>query len=169
MSLIFKHRTRLGLTQQELAGRAGMGRSNIAKLERGELKPSATQLERLAAVFDVDVNALLPVFYPQRCNEEDDGDVEEELRRYKSENERLRSQNEQLRSENANLLTLLTQRPSSRAPNGRRNQDQEMVKDLMALIKMTHPDRHEGHPLALELTQALVALKAKYEARKTSL
>ncbi len=66
MSTIFKHRTRLGLTQQELGWRTGMSRSDIRQLERGSLQPSARQLTRLANAFGIDVKELLPSYYPPR-------------------------------------------------------------------------------------------------------
>ncbi len=71
-------------------------------------------------------------------------------------------QNGRLQAENNNLLTRLTSMPLT----SRRYQDSEMVKDLLSLIKLAHPDRHEGHALAVELTQAILALKDKYEGRK---
>ncbi len=162
MSTIFKHRTRLGLTQQELGWRTGMSRSDIKQLERGTLRPSARQLARLAEAFGIDVKELLAVYYPPRRSEEEFEALEDDLRLARLDNERLRIQNERLQAENNNLMTRLTQLPFS----GGHYRDNEMVKDLLSSIKLSHPDRHEGHALAVELTQALLALKAKYEGRK---
>ncbi|MDH3601677.1 MAG: helix-turn-helix transcriptional regulator [Candidatus Tectomicrobia bacterium] len=168
MSSIFKHRTRLGLTRKELGWRAGIGRSDIGHFERGILKPSAAQLEKLAAVFEVDVKELIPAYFPKSRSEGDYRALEEELQHCRSENERLRTQNERLQSENTDLMTLLTKRPFSGVLNGSRQQDKEIAKDLVSLMKITHPDRHAGHALAVELTKAIVALKEKYGVRKTS-
>ena len=168
MSSIFKHRTRLGLTQQELGWRAGIGRSDIGKFERGILKPSAAQLEKLSAVFEVDVKELIPAYFPKSRSEGDYRALEEELTHCQSENERLRAQNERLQSENSDLMTLLTKRSFPGMLNGSRHQDKEIVKDLVSLMKIAHPDRHAGHTAAVELTKAIVALKEKYEVRKTS-
>lgn len=162
MSTIFKHRTRLGLTQQELGWRTGMSRSDIRNMERGLLQPSAGQLAQLANAFGIDVKELLPAYYPPRRSAEEFDALETDLRHARSDIERLRAQNERLQAENNNLLTRLTTLPFS----GGRYRDNEMVKDLLALIKLSHPDRHEGNALAVELTQALLALKEKYEGRK---
>lgn len=163
MSTIFKHRTRLGLTQQELAWRTGMSRSDIKNLERGSLQPSARQLSQLANAFEIDVKELLPTYYA-RLSEEEFETLEEDLRHARLDNERLRTQNERLRAENNDLMTRLTTLPFS----GGRYRDNEMVRDLLALIKLSHPDRHGGHALAVELTQALLSLKDKYEGRKAA-
>ncbi|ETW94160.1 MAG: hypothetical protein ETSY1_36070 [Candidatus Entotheonella factor] len=166
MSTIFKHRTRLGLTQQELGWRTGMSRSDIRKLESGLLKPSARQLARLANAFGIDVKELLPAYYPPRRSEAEFADLEDDLRHARSENERLRAQNQRLQSENNDLMTRLTTLPFTGGSSGGR--DNEIIKDLLSLIKITHPDRHGGQALAVELTQALLALKEKYEGRKAA-
>lgn len=169
MSSIFRYRTCLGLTQQELGWRAGMSRSEIRKLERGALQPSVQQLTQLADAFGIDVKELLPAYYPP-CRSEDEFDaLETDLKHAQLENERLRAQNERLQSENRDLSKRLTARPFSNGQLGVRYRDSEMVKDLLSLIKISHPDRHAGDGLAVELTQALLALKEKYERRKTPL
>jgi len=38
-------------------------------------------------------------------------------------------------------------------------------EDVQRLIQLCHPDRHDGKPLATEMTQKLVALKQKLEAK----
>ncbi len=164
MSTIFKHRTRLGLTQQELGWRTGMSRSDVRRLERGDLQPSVRQLARLAHAFGIDVKELLPAFYPSRRSEETFDAMATDLKHAQSENERLRAQNERLQAENNDLMIRLTTLPRS----GGRYQDHDMVKDLLSLIKLSHPDRHEGNALAVELTQALLTLKEKYEGRKAA-
>jgi transcriptional regulator with XRE-family HTH domain len=145
-----------------------MSRSDIRKLERGVLQPSARQIARLANAFGIDVKELLPAFYPPRRSEEEFDTVEADLRHARSENERLRAQNERLQAENNDLMTRLTTLPFSGGLSSERYRDHEMVKDLLSLIKISHPDRHAGHALAVELTQALLALKEKYEGRKAA-
>ncbi|WP_143308112.1 helix-turn-helix domain-containing protein, partial [Candidatus Entotheonella palauensis] len=98
MSTIFKHRTRLGLTQQELGWLAGMSRGDIRKLERGALQPSTKQLTRLANAFGIDVKELLPAYYPPRRSEAEFDDLEDDLRHARLENERLRAQNKRLQT-----------------------------------------------------------------------
>lgn len=169
MSSIFRYRTRLGLTQQELGWRTGMSRSDIQKLERGVLQPSVEQLTQLADAFDIDVKELLPAYYPPCRSEDEFNALEAGLRHARLENERLRAQNERLQSENRDLLQRLATRSLSGGLAGSRYRDNEMVKDLLSLMKISHPDRHEGQGLAVELTQALLALKEKYEGRKAPL
>jgi transcriptional regulator with XRE-family HTH domain len=48
-ALIIEARTRAGLTQQQLAERAGTAQSAIARLENGQANPSFATLERLVA------------------------------------------------------------------------------------------------------------------------
>lgn len=47
-----------GLTQAELALRAGLPQSHISRLESGRHSPSMKTLEKLAAALDVEVNTL---------------------------------------------------------------------------------------------------------------
>lgn len=46
-------REHLGLTQQEVAERAGMQQSALARLERGETKPRVATLKRLAGAMGI--------------------------------------------------------------------------------------------------------------------
>ena len=48
-----------GLTQEELATKAGTSKSAISMYERGERFPSEQLLETLADLFNVDMNMLL--------------------------------------------------------------------------------------------------------------
>jgi transcriptional regulator with XRE-family HTH domain len=48
-----------GLTQPELAGRAGMNRFGVAKLEQGVREPSWGTVQALARALGVDVNAFV--------------------------------------------------------------------------------------------------------------
>lgn len=64
--LLQRHRVDAGLTQEQLAHRAGMTRTHYQQLERGWWKkdapsnPSAKVLVRLAQVLDVEPGDLLP-------------------------------------------------------------------------------------------------------------
>jgi transcriptional regulator with XRE-family HTH domain len=59
-SLLSSVRTRAGLTQQDLARRAGTSQSAVARLERGHGSPSVATLERLieAAGFALQLDAV---------------------------------------------------------------------------------------------------------------
>ncbi|MBQ7262198.1 MAG: helix-turn-helix transcriptional regulator, partial [Synergistaceae bacterium] len=52
-------RKRAGLTQSELAHRAGIGVNTIARYERGELNPSMKNVVAIAAALGVSEDALL--------------------------------------------------------------------------------------------------------------
>ena len=54
-SLIKAWREYLGLTQAELASRAGMPTSSLARIEKGKSRPRASTLKRLAEAMDNDV------------------------------------------------------------------------------------------------------------------
>lgn len=43
-----------GMTQEQLAEKAGVSRSHITRVERGEIKPSVPVAKRLGKVLDVD-------------------------------------------------------------------------------------------------------------------
>src|ERR1700678_1039798 len=59
--LLRESRVRAGLTQHELAGRAGVSVRTVRALENGAVaRPQAASLRRLAAVLDVDPASLLP-------------------------------------------------------------------------------------------------------------
>jgi putative transcriptional regulator len=47
-----------GMTQQELADRLGVTRQTVLSIEKGKYTPSVALALRLAAVFDVTVEAL---------------------------------------------------------------------------------------------------------------
>jgi transcriptional regulator with XRE-family HTH domain len=59
-------RTRGGLTQEQLAVKAGLARVYVAKLEQGEHDPSLSTLVRLAKVLRVSVAELLGESMSQR-------------------------------------------------------------------------------------------------------
>jgi transcriptional regulator with XRE-family HTH domain len=52
-------RAERGWSLADLAGRTGMSRSTLSRLERGEISPTATQLRRLAAAYERTASRLL--------------------------------------------------------------------------------------------------------------
>ncbi len=59
LSLVAAWREYLGLTQAEVAERAGMKQSAVARIERGESKPRSTTLRRLALAMGLHPRQLL--------------------------------------------------------------------------------------------------------------
>jgi transcriptional regulator with XRE-family HTH domain len=57
--LIAEQRTRLGLTQDQLAARSDIDSSNIRAYENGRAMPNLHSLMRIAGALDVEVAALL--------------------------------------------------------------------------------------------------------------
>ena len=55
------HRSRLQITQAELAVRMGVDRAYISALERGLYNPTIERLEAIATALAIDVSALLVV------------------------------------------------------------------------------------------------------------
>lgn len=53
------YRTQAGLSQEELAFRAGMKRSYLSDLERGSRNPSVRALGRIAEALDIKPSRLL--------------------------------------------------------------------------------------------------------------
>jgi transcriptional regulator with XRE-family HTH domain len=54
--LVYDRRTELGLTQAELADRAGMTQPQLSRLESGGATPTVPLLARLAAALDADLD-----------------------------------------------------------------------------------------------------------------
>jgi transcriptional regulator with XRE-family HTH domain len=54
-----ERRTKLGLSQEEVAFRAGMKRSYLSDLERGVRNPTVRALGRLAVALELDASELL--------------------------------------------------------------------------------------------------------------
>jgi transcriptional regulator with XRE-family HTH domain len=54
--MVFDRRTELGLTQAELAERAGMTQPQLSRLESGGATPTVPLLARLAAALDADLD-----------------------------------------------------------------------------------------------------------------
>ena len=52
-SLVQEHRTRRGLSQDEVAYLAGITRIQVGRIERGECNPTVATMERLAKVLDI--------------------------------------------------------------------------------------------------------------------
>src|SRR3989442_15112230 len=55
--LLRQARTRAGLSQRELAHRAGTAQSVIARIEKGQTSPTWETLDRLRAALDLELNA----------------------------------------------------------------------------------------------------------------
>ena len=55
---IKQHRARMGLTQQQLAGRVGVRRQTIIALEKGYYVPSALLAFKIARVMEMQVDDL---------------------------------------------------------------------------------------------------------------
>jgi transcriptional regulator with XRE-family HTH domain len=54
--MVYDRRTELGLTQSELAARAGMTQPQVSRLESGGATPTVPLLARLAAALDADLD-----------------------------------------------------------------------------------------------------------------
>jgi ribosome-binding protein aMBF1 (putative translation factor) len=57
--MVYDRRTELGLTQAELASRAGMKQPQLSRLESGGATPTVPLLARLAAALDADLDIAL--------------------------------------------------------------------------------------------------------------
>jgi transcriptional regulator with XRE-family HTH domain len=58
-------RTERGWSLDDLAGRAGVSRSSLSRLERGEISPTATLLGRLCAAYGMPMSRLLAEVEPE--------------------------------------------------------------------------------------------------------
>ncbi len=56
-------RTRLGLTQEQLAEKVGVTRQTVIAIERGNYTPSVLLALKLAEVFSVSVESLFSIAY----------------------------------------------------------------------------------------------------------
>jgi putative transcriptional regulator len=57
-NLVREFRTRLGLTQEELAERAGVWRQTIISIESGRYNPTITLAYKLARIFHTSIEEL---------------------------------------------------------------------------------------------------------------
>src|SRR3954469_20566035 len=55
---IKQHRSALGISQEELAARAGLHRTYVSEVERGERNPSIKSIEKLAQALEVSFTRL---------------------------------------------------------------------------------------------------------------
>src|SRR5438874_13649328 len=60
---IKQQRSALGISQEELAARAGLHRTYVSEVERGERNPSITSVEKLAQALEISITSL---FEPTR-------------------------------------------------------------------------------------------------------
>ncbi|HGN3444513.1 TPA: helix-turn-helix domain-containing protein [Pseudomonas aeruginosa] len=56
---IAKHRIRMGLTQEEVGVRLGIGNEAVSRIERGLRKPNIERLIEFASIFECDLAELL--------------------------------------------------------------------------------------------------------------
>src|SRR6476646_9614566 len=56
---IKEQRNALGISQEELAARAGLHRTYVSEVERGERNPSITSIEKLAQALEISITSLL--------------------------------------------------------------------------------------------------------------
>jgi transcriptional regulator with XRE-family HTH domain len=84
---IKERRLEKGLTQEDVAKKLGMGRSNLGHIERGRTKPSAEVLNQIASILDTTTDYLLgrsekkeETFNPE-LTEKDERDIKKELQK----------------------------------------------------------------------------------------
>ena len=58
-------RSRLGISQEELAGRAGLHRTYVCAIERGARNVSLESIQKLARALEISVAALSPTGKPR--------------------------------------------------------------------------------------------------------
>lgn len=58
--MIKKYRLQAGLTQKELAEKAGLGKRTVEKLDKNVTKCNFSTLCKVAKVLDIDLNDLKP-------------------------------------------------------------------------------------------------------------
>ena len=72
IEVIKKHRKKIGLTQAELADKAGIGRSTLAQYEAGDRNPKTDALEKIAQALDMTPAEFFKEIY-------DEGEEESEM------------------------------------------------------------------------------------------
>ncbi|MFZ5812086.1 MAG: helix-turn-helix domain-containing protein [Thermodesulfobacteriota bacterium] len=68
-SVIRNLRRKKGITADDLAGRAGVTRATIAKIERRDSNPTIDTIEAISAVFDLSASELLRLAEVAHCEE----------------------------------------------------------------------------------------------------
>lgn len=72
IEVIKKHRKKIGLTQAELADKAGIGRSTLAQYEAGDRNPKKDAIEKIAQALDMTPAEFFKEIY-------DEGEEESEM------------------------------------------------------------------------------------------
>src|SRR5256714_6087587 len=66
---IKQHRSVLGISQEELAARAGLHRTYVSEVERGERNPSIASVEKLARALEISITSLFDPALPREAVE----------------------------------------------------------------------------------------------------
>lgn len=77
IEVIKKHRKKIGLTQAELADKAGIGRSTLAQYEAGDRNPKRDALEKIAQALDMTPAEFFNEVYDEG---EDESEMPEEIK-----------------------------------------------------------------------------------------
>ena len=77
IEVIKKHRKKIGLTQAELADKAGIGRSTLAQYEAGDRTPKRDALEKIAQALDMTPAEFFNEVYDEG---EDESKMPEEIK-----------------------------------------------------------------------------------------
>jgi hypothetical protein len=77
IEVIKKHRKKIGLTQAELADKAGIGRSTLAQYEAGDRNPKRDALEKIAQALDMTPAEFFNEVYDEG---EDESKMPEEIK-----------------------------------------------------------------------------------------
>lgn len=77
IEVIKKHRKKIGLTQAELADKAGIGRSTLAQYEAGDRNPKREALEKIAQAIDMTPAEFFKEIYDRS---EDESEMSEEVK-----------------------------------------------------------------------------------------
>lgn len=77
IEVIKKHRKKIGLTQAELADKAGIGRSTLAQYKAGDRNPKREALEKIAQAIDMTPAEFFKEIYD---GSEDESEMSEEVK-----------------------------------------------------------------------------------------
>ena len=172
MSILRRQRIWRGLSQKQLSDQTGIDDLDISSFERGTLKPSQDQLQCLANALQMDMASLLREFSasvaPTVSKAPELTKIKVLENRLKLEQahvarlektvDNLMQEMLELRKENSKLK-LGAGTPSILTSTSLKN---EILQDIKRLVAAAHPDRHDNHPAATELTAELVPLLDKY-------